>query len=56
MDVASLVMGLKTNCISKMNRWNQLIFSHAGTNSGKLKIDFSDVWSKMVMAVSFMRP
>ena len=37
---------------SKMNRWNKVIFCHAVTNSGKLKIAsiiFECAWSKMAM-------
>ena len=43
----------KIDCISEMNRWNKLIFLHAGTNPGKLKVDstiFGWVFSKMAMA------
>ena len=31
------------DCISRMNRCNKLIFLHAGTNSGKLKVDSADL-------------
>ena len=37
--VASLSWNSKIDCISKLNRWNKLIFFHAVTNSGKLKVD-----------------
>ena len=39
--------------ISKMNRWNKLIFLQAGTNSGKLKVDsiiLGWVWWKITLA------
>ena len=29
----------KIYCISKLNRWNNLIFLHANTNAGRLKVD-----------------
>ena len=28
----------KIDCISRINRWNELIFLHAGENSGELKV------------------
>ena len=44
---------------SRINRWNELIFLHAGANSGKLKVIsviFGLVWSKMGIAILFIRP
>ena len=44
----------KIDCISKLIRWNKLIFLHAGANSGKLKV-YSAIfgWALSKMAVAF---
>ena len=49
----------KIDCISRMKRWNRLIFLHAGTNPGNLRVDsmiFGRECSKMAMAYKFMTP
>ena len=43
----------------KNEQMEETNFLHAGTNSGKLKVDltiFRWAWSKMVMTFKFMRP
>ena len=43
--------GSKTDCISKKNQWNRMIFLKSNTSSGKLKITliiFGWSWSKIV--------
>ena len=52
MAMVSLAWDSEIDCISKMNRWNRLIFLHAGTNLGKLNviaIILGWVWSEMTM-------
>ena len=38
MSVGVWSRDFRFDCISRMNRWNKLIFLHACTSSGKLKV------------------
>ena len=54
MGVTILLLDSKIDYISRMSRWNNQIFLHAGTNSGKLKVDlviFGWTQSKMAKAI-----
>ena len=51
----------KIDCIIKMSMWNKWVFDflYGSTNSGKLinkSMNFGQVWSKITMALLFMRP
>ena len=54
MGVTILLLYSKIDYISRMSRWNNQIFLHAGTNSGKLKVDLVIFgWAQSKMARVF---